>query len=50
MQMIRQAAEAPYSFIYVDLSTKTPERMLWLHFERRLALRSIEEGDEKVVV
>jgi GTPase SAR1 family protein len=36
VHMIRQATEAPYSFIYVDLSAKTPERMFWLRFEKRL--------------
>jgi GTPase SAR1 family protein len=34
--MLRRATEEPYSFLYVDLAAKTPDRMFWLRFEKRL--------------
>ena len=34
--MLRRATEEPYSFMYVDLTAKTPERMFWLRFDKRL--------------
>jgi ABC-type dipeptide/oligopeptide/nickel transport system ATPase component len=36
ISMLRRATEEPYSFLYVDLTAKTPERMFWLRFDKRL--------------
>jgi GTPase SAR1 family protein len=36
IRLLRHATEEPYSFLYVDLAAKTPERMFWLRFEKRL--------------
>jgi hypothetical protein len=36
IELLREATAEPYSFMYVNLTARTPEDMFWLRFERPL--------------